>query len=397
MRRIGDDQHGQPQGAAPAFLMQELEDLHPKGLYRRLRTLSDFQGAHARWQGRELLLFCGNDYLGLSHDPRVMEAACEALKRFGVGAGAARLISGTSDLHTQLEEELARFKGKERALLFGSGYLANLGILSALAQEKDLIVMDKLCHASLIDGARLSGAILRVFPHKNYAKCEEILKQGKDARRRVIVSETVFSMEGDLADLNELVRLKERYEAELIIDDAHGTGVFGPEGRGAVDLETGPRIDVIMGTLSKALGVFGGFAAASGPLIEHLINFSRPFIFATAPPPVLAAAALEALRLIREEPALRERLWKNVDEVRRFLKGKGFALETPSPIFPLILGEEKEALRVSEELLKRGLLIPAIRYPTVPKGKARLRLTVSAAHTGTDLEKLFVVLNEVLG
>ena len=193
-------------------MIQELEELHLKGLYRKLRTLSDYRGTRARWEGRELLLFCGNDYLGLSRHPQVIEAAKQALDKKGVGAGAARLISGTSELHTMFEEKLARFKGKERALLFGSGYLTNLGVLSALAGKEDLIVMDKLSHASLIDGARLSGATLRIFPHKDYSKCESILERSADFRRRILVSDTVFSMDGDLADLDQLVRIKKRYD-----------------------------------------------------------------------------------------------------------------------------------------------------------------------------------------
>lgn len=375
-------------------LSQELEGLREKGLYRRLRVLANRKGAHAEWEGRGIILFCGNDYLGLSQDPRVIRAGQEALERYGVGAGAARLISGTSEPHTRLEEELARFKRKERALIFGAGYLTNVGVLGGLAGEKDLIVMDKLCHASLIDGARLSGAAIRVFPHKNYERCEEILEKGRGARRILLVSDSVFSMDGDLADLSELVRLKEKYGSLLLVDDAHGIGVFGWEGKGATE-GFEEKIDLIAGTLSKAFGLFGGFIASSETLIESLINFSRPFIFSTAPPPAFSAASLEALRLIQEDSSLRERLWKNVGRVLDFLEGRG-ASAGRAPIFPLFIGDEKEAVRISEALLEKGILIPAVRYPTVAKGKAGLRLTVSAAHTEEDLEKLFQVLSEVL-
>ena len=371
------------------LLIQELEALQAKGLFRKLRTLSHHRGTHAVCEGKEVILFCGNDYLGLSHDPRLAQAAKQALEKYGLGAGAARLISGTTDLHVQLEEALARFKKKERALVFGSGYLANLGVLSALAGKKDLIVMDKLCHASLIDGARLSGAATRVFPHKNYRRCEEILRKAAGFRRRILVSDSIFSMDGDLAEIGELVRLKEKYNCLLIMDDAHGIGVFGSEGQG---LAEGEAIDVIIGTLSKACGVFGGFAAVSAATAEHLINFSRPFIFATAPPPVVMAAALAALHVIQTEPSLRKRLWQNIDQVHSFLKERGMGPANLSPIIPLVVGEEKKAVKLSEELLERGILIPAIRYPTVAKGKARLRLTVSAAHTESDLEKLFQAL-----
>lgn len=375
-------------------LTQELEELRQKDLLRKLKTLSDHQGTRASWRGRELLLFCGNDYLGLSRDPRVIRAFQEAAAQYGMGAGAARLISGTSELHTRLEEELARFKRKERSLIFGAGYLTNMGVLSALAGKKDLIVMDKLCHASLIDGAKLSGANLRVFPHRQYGKAAEILEKG-EGERRILVSDAVFSMDGDRADLDALIRLKERYGCLLVVDDAHGMGVFGPEGRGATE-GFEEAIDCITGTFSKAFGVFGGFVAASRVLIEYLVNFSRPFIFATAPPPALQAACYEALLLIQKEPELRSKLWHNVDRVQAFLAGKGFPSESRSPILPLVLGEEREALGISGELLEKGILIPAIRYPTVPRGKARLRITVSAAHTAEDLERLFQALSEVL-
>ncbi len=366
-----------------AELFQELEELRQTGLLRKLRTLSEGSGTHARWEGKELVLFCGNDYLGLSRHPEIIAAATEVLEKYGVGSGAARLISGTSDLHTELEQELARFKKKEKALVFGSGYLANLGALSGLAGEKDLIVMDKLSHASLIDGARLSGASLRVFPHKNYSKCEEIFQKETNHPRRILVSDAVFSMDGDSADLDELIRLKEKYNCLLLIDDAHGIGVYGPEGRGATEGRE-EKIDLIVGTLSKALGVFGGFVTGSSILIEHLINFSRPFIFATAPPPALCAAALKSLQLIQNDSSFREKLWRNVDR---------FETQNRSPIVPFIVGDEKKALEISDKLLEEGILIPAIRYPTVARGRARLRITVSAAHSEEDFEKLKRALN----
>ena len=375
-----------------SLLFQELEEFREEGLLRKIRTLSNHRGARAQWEGRELLLFSGNDYLGLSRDIRVIQAAATALQEQGVGSGAARLISGTTNVHTRLEEELARFKKKEAALLFGSGYLANVGVLGALAGKKDLIVMDKLCHASLIDGARLSGATLRIFPHRRYAQCEKILEKGTHLSKRILVSDSIFSMDGDRADLAELIRLKEKYDCLLVVDDAHGIGVYGPEGRGATE-GVEEKIDVIVGTLSKAFGVFGGFALGDRVLIDHLINFSRAFIFATAPPPALSAAALESLRLIEEEgSSLRKRLWLNVDRVLEFVRRKGFQIENRSPIIPLMVGKEEQALQLSNQLLEKGILVPAIRYPTVPRGRARLRLTVSAAHSDKDLEQLFQAL-----
>lgn len=372
--------------------LQELKQLKQQNLYRKLRVLENHEGARASFEGRSLLLFCGNDYLGLSRHPRVVRAAEKALKKYGVGTGAARLISGTTDAHASLEKKLAQFKGKESALVFATGFLANLGILTAFAGEKDVIVMDKLCHASLIDGARLSKATLRVFPHKNYKKCEEILQRTKDARKRILVSETVFSMDGDLADLKELIRLKEKYEALLVVDDAHGTGVLGTHGRGATERGgLAKKIDIIMGTLSKAIGGLGGFVAADKTLIDSLINLARPFIFTTALPPVLCEAAREALCVIKEEPTLRKKLWSNIHKVHKGLARLGFSIAKPeSAILPVILGDEKKALAAFEALLEQGIFIPAVRYPTVPKGKARLRVTVSAAHTPGDIQKLLL-------
>lgn len=376
------------------LLIEELEEIRSKGLYRKLKTLSPVGGAHANWQGKDLVLFCGNDYLGLSRHARLIQAAQKTLEKYGVGAGAARLISGTSDLHSKLEDELAHFKNKERALLFGSGYLANLGVLSALAGKKCLIVMDKLSHASLIDGARLSGAEFRVFPHKDYSKCGEILEKSEH-QRTVLVSDTIFSMDGDQADVDQLIQIKNKYKCLLVLDDAHGIGVFGPTGRGLTEGKE-KEIDVIVGTLSKAIGIFGGFALASETLIEYLINSCRPFIFATAPPPMIAAAGLEALHLLQNDPAPREKLWRNIIRVKEFLKNGNFLFQNSSPIFPVMVGNEKKAVEVSEKLLENGLLIPAIRYPTVSKGNARLRLTLSAAHTEEDLEKLFEALAKTL-
>lgn len=376
---------------------QAIKGLRDKNLYRQFRVLENHAGTRAKFEGRNILLFCSNDYLGLSRHPRVVLAAQKALEKYGVGAGAARLISGTTEAHQKLEQKIARFKQKESALVFAAGFLANLGILSAFSGEGDVIVMDKLCHASLIDGARLSKAELRVFPHKNYSKCEELLQKSKDVRRRILVSETVFSMDGDLADLKELVRLKEKYDALLVMDDAHGTGVLGKHGRGATeDRKIAEKIDIIMGTLSKAIGGLGGFVAADKILIDYLINFARPFIFATALPPALCEAAREALCVIEKEPVLRKKLWQNIHAVHKGLTNLGFSIAKPeSAILSVILGDEKKALMAFEALLKQGIFIPAVRYPTVPKGKARLRITVSVAHSKQDVKKLICALKKI--
>ncbi len=341
-------------------LRAELKRLVEKNLYRKLRVLENHEGTRARFEGRELLLFCSNDYLGLSRHFRVVRAARKALETYGVGAGAARLISGTSEAHRELEKKIARFKRKEGAIVFAAGFLANLGILTAFADAGDVIIMDKLCHASLVDGARLSGAVLRVFPHKNYKQCEELLKKNKTAQRKILVTETVFSMDGDRADLGELIRLKKKYGALLVVDDAHGTGVIGANGRGATEPKgIAEGVDIIMGTLSKAIGGLGGFVAAEKVLIDFLVNFARPFIFATALPPVLCEAAREAFCVIEEEPSLRKKLWQNVRAVEIGLKAAGFVLAPAgSAILPVILGDEKRPWAHLKRFCQKGSLFP---------------------------------------
>ncbi len=366
-------------------LAGELEEAQAQHLYRSLKV-----------PGKEVLIFADNDYLGLAGHPRMVKAFQAGAEKYGVGARASRLISGTTEIHALLEKKIAEFKKKEAALFFGSGYLANLGILSALAGEKDLVVIDKLNHASIIDACRLSGAKLRVYPHKNLKKLESILASAHSFRRKLIVTDSVFSMDGDLAPLPQLVALKEKYRAVLMIDEAHGTGVFGSSGRGVAEhFGVEDAVDISMGTLSKAAGVFGGFAAGSKVLIDYLVNFSRPFIFATAPPPAVASACLESLKMIEEGAELRRRLWDHVREVRNHLSELGFKIsDSASPILPLIIGSEEKTLKISAFLLEQGIFIPAIRYPTVARGKARLRLTVSARHSPADFAKLFTALRK---
>lgn len=379
------------------ILEEELRELRQKSLYRKLRTLEQNDGTHAYWDGKKVLLFCGNDYLGLSQHPRVLEAAKLVMERHGIGSGAARLISGTSEYHSKLESKIAALKGKEKSLLFSAGYLANVGILSAIAGAEDVIVMDKLCHASLIDGARFSGAEIRVFPHKNYGRCEEILSKSTSFRKKILVSETVFSMDGDIADLAALTKIKKEQDAFLVLDDAHGTGVLGLNGRGACeDGSFAKDADILVGTLSKALGCLGGFAAASSTVIDYLINHARTFIFATSLPPALCAAAAEAITVLDEEPEIRHRLWRNIQILHGGLQKLGFEMgPIQSPIFPIIIGQEEKAMSASEHLLLKGILVPAIRTPTVPKGKARLRVTISAAHQEQDIETLLNALRQL--
>ena len=368
-------------------LAQELEAAKAASLYRSLRIA----------EPGKMLNFADNDYLGLRFHPRVVAAFQKAAEKYGTGSGASRLITGTSEIHERLEKQIAVFKRREKALMYGSGYLANLGIVSALAGEKDLVIIDKLNHASIIDACRLSGAELRVYPHKNLKKLETILKSGARFRRKLIITDSVFSMDGDLAPLPELASIKKKYGALLMIDEAHGTGVFGENGRGAAEhFGVEEEIDISMGTLSKAVGCLGGYAAGPAVLIDYLINFSRPFIFATAPPAAMAAACLESFRVMEAEPELRRKLWQNVKLTRKEINSLGYETgATESPIIPLLIGNEEKALKLSVGLREKSILISAIRYPTVGKGKARLRLTLSARHSPQDLDRLFTAMRQV--
>jgi 8-amino-7-oxononanoate synthase len=371
------------------FVEESLRDLGDRHLLRAVRELKNFHGLHAELNGRGVILFCSNDYLGLSQHPEVIEEFCRGAQENGVGAGAARLISGSTEWHRALEEKLADLKGKPRALLFSTGYQANVGVISALAEKGDLILVDKLSHASIIDGARLAGAEVRFFPHKNYDRCDEILRAESAGRKTLLISDTVFSMDGDLADFEALVRLRDRYGCLLILDDAHGTGVFGPTGAGPLEKTAWEdRADVLVGTLSKAVGCLGGFAAASGSLIDYLINHARSFIFSTSLPAAVCRACIRSLDLMRL-PGLRQKLWENIRQANDFLMRQSFLTEPiEGPILPVILKDEKKALEASGILLEEGIMVPAVRYPAVGKGKARLRLTLSAQAARPDLAAL---------
>ncbi len=387
-----DSGRGNPAPTIADFLVDEINILQQSHLYRKLRVLEDVHGIRAKLNEKDVTLFCGNDYLGLSQHPAVIAAFQEAAEIHGVGSGASRLISGTSRLTEKLENRIAQFKRKERALVFSSGYHANLGIIPALVSEKDLVIVDKLNHASIIDGCKLSGATMRVYPHKDLSYLEKLLKQAGKFRRKLIVTDSVFSMDGDLAPLPGIVSLKEEYGAMLMIDEAHGTGVFGANGRGVAEyFGVEDKIDVTMGTMSKAIGTLGGFVAGDSKLIDYLINKSRPFIFSTALPPAVVAASLKSLELIENEPALREKLWENVAQIKR--KDLAHVRQiAESPIVPIMIGSEERALQISENLLRRGFLVPAVRYPTVPKGKARLRVTISALHDKVMIDKFIAEL-----
>ena len=357
----------------------ELDQLREAGLYRQFREVAGPQGPQITLNGRELLNLSSNDYLGLANDSILKESASAAVARWGVGAGASRLVCGNLAPYQQLEAALVRFKRKEAALVYGAGYAANVGTITALAGKDDVLILDKLDHASIIDGARQSGATIRVYPHLNLSKLEAILQQSQSYRRRLIITETVFSMDGDLAPLAEIVSLKEKYGAWLMIDEAHATGVFGDNRRGlAEQLGVEDQVEITLGTLSKALGCAGGFIVGSLPLIDLLRNRARSLIYSTALPPAICGAATTAVEFVMSSAgALRQgKLWENVR-----------MLGAQSPIHPIIVGAEQAAVELSEQMLQRGIFVPAIRYPTVPRGKARLRVTVSAAHNSDDIQR----------
>ena len=365
---------------------EQLQALRARSLDRHLHEIGSAQGPIVDLAGKRLINFSSNDYLGLANDPRLREAAIGAINQFGVGAGASRLMSGTQPPHLCLESALAKWKGMPAALCFNSGYATALGTLPALATKSDVVLLDKLCHASLIDGAKLSGATLRVFPHNQLAKLKSHLEWARRERpnaRILIVTESVFSMDGDRAPLRDLVELKKYFNALLLLDEAHAIGVIGPNGRGLAAAENlSDDVDVQMGTLSKALGVSGGYICGSRNLIKWLINRARSFIFSTAPPPGLAAAALAALDFISsaEGEDRRRLLWRNIEILRERL-----SLDSGSAIFPWIVGDEQAALELATDLQAEGFFVPAIRYPTVAKGAARLRITVTAVHTAEQI------------
>lgn len=338
-----------------------------------------------------LIDFASNDYLGLAADPRLISAAHEAALQYGWGATAAPLVRGWKPPHEELVDALARFEQAEAVALFPTGFAANLGAVVSLVGAGDAIYADRLCHASLIEGARLSGARLRVYPHADAERLSAILKRERPAHRRVLIlTDGVFSMDGDLAPLVDLTAIAERFGAMLLVDEAHGTGVFGPDGRGAASaLGLAERVPIKVGTLSKALGSLGGFVAGSRRLIDHIINHAPPFIYSTGLPPAAAAAAREALRIVQDEPERRERLLRRSGALAAALRSNGFQTGNANgPIIPIRLGESQSALAAAERLRAAGLLVPAIRPPTVPRGTARLRISVTAAHTETDLAGL---------
>jgi 8-amino-7-oxononanoate synthase len=382
-------------------LAGEMAALDQAGLRRTLQGMRRTGGAEVVLEdGRRAIDFSSNDYLGLAGDPRVAEAACTALREHGTGAAAARLIAGDHPLHRELEHELARLKGTAAALLFPSGYAANVGAIPALVGRGDAIYADALNHASLIDGCRLSRAEVRVFPHGDVDALRGLLRDDADRfRRRLIVVDAVFSMDGDLFPLDALVDVAREHGAWTYVDDAHGTGVLGAEGRGSAERwGVEGRIDVVMGTLGKALGTAGAFVAGSSVLREHLLNRARSFVFTTAPPPALSAATLAALRIARGEPWRRDRLRASARALRAALAriGRPPPGDAEGHIIPVLTGTVQDTVRIGDALRERGFLVGAVRPPTVPAGTSRLRVTVSAAHTDAHVHALADALANLL-
>ena len=379
------------------YISDELIKIMKSGLNREMKVVGNAQDTHIEIEGKTFLSFCSNNYLGLANHPSVIKAVKDAVVEYGWGAGASRLVSGNMSLHESLEDEISRFKGKEAALVFPTGYMANLGAISSLVSNGDLVICDKLNHASIIDGCRLSGADFRVYAHCDMVKLENILRKSSKYNRKLIVTDSVFSMDGDLAPLPDIVRIAGKHKAMVMVDEAHGTGIFGENGRGVVEhFNLNKEVYIVMGTLSKAIGSLGGYVCGDTDLINYLRNKARSFMYTTALPPAVCAASIAGIKLIQNDPSLRELLWHNVRFIKEKLKSLNLSIiSSESPIIPILIGDSQKAVDMSNFLYKKGLLIPAIRPPTVPANSSRLRMTVMSTHTKEDLERLLEVLSEV--
>ena len=379
------------------FLDEAMAQLRADGLYRSLRILDGEQKAEATFDHKSVINLSSNNYLGLTTHPKLREAALDAVKRLGVGSGSVRTIAGTMELHMELERRIAVFKRTEAAVVFQSGFAANAGTVSSVLGKEDLILSDELNHASIIDGARLSRATIKVFPHRDVKALETLLEETVSFPRRLVITDGVFSMDGDVAPMREIASLARAHGAIMMVDDAHASGVLGKAGRGTVDhFGLHGQVDIQVGTLSKAIGVLGGYVAGSKTLIEYLYHRARPFLFSTSHPPAVAAACLAAFDVLEQEPERIERLWSNTKRFKDGLARLGFDTGiSETPITPIVVGEADLAMRFSDQLFARGLFAQGIGFPTVAKGRARLRTIVTATHTEADLDRALAILEDV--
>ena len=386
-----------------AHLTQTLDELRAKGTYFKLRVLDDQQAPVCHYDGREVINLASNNYLGLANDPRLIEAAIEATRKFGVGSGAVRTIAGTMRIHMDLEEKIARFKNVEACVVFQSGFTANAGTVSSILGKEDFILSDELNHASIIDGARLSRATIKVFRHKDAAHCEELLRElESNPGKKLVITDGVFSMDGDIGAVDKLAGLAEKYGAIMMVDDAHASGVLGRNGRGSVDhFGMHGKVDVQVGTLSKAIGALGGYVCGSRDLIDYLYHRARPFLFSTSHPPSVAATCIAAFDILEGEPERIARLWDNTRYFQAELKRAGFNIggvttpATETPITPIIVGEGRAAMEFSRALLEQGVMATGIAFPTVPEGKARIRAIVTSEHTRPQLDRALETMERV--
>ncbi len=379
------------------FLKGLLNELKDQNLYIVLPVLGTEQKNRVVLNGKEVIMMCSNNYLGFANHPRLRKAAKDAIDKWGYGAGAVRQIAGTMEIHLALEEMLAEYKHTEASLVFVAGIAANRGTIQALMGEEDAIISDELNHGSIIDGIRLTKSARKIYPHLDMEGLRKVLRETKDARRRLVVTDGVFSMDGDIAPLDEIVELAEEYDAVVMVDDAHGDGVLGKDGRGIIDhfgLEG--RVDIDMGTLSKAFGSLGGYIAGSKELREYLINAARSFIFTTAHPPCVSAATMEALRMVQDEPEHLRRLWDNTRYFKQAMQSLGFDIgRSQTPITPVIVGESRVAMELSRQLFDEGLFAKPIVFPLVARDKARVRIIVTAQHTREDLDEAIAIFERV--
>ena len=386
-----------------AHLTAAMDELRAKGTHFKLRILDDQQAPVCHYDGKQVINLASNNYLGLANHPKLIEAALEATRTFGVGSGAVRTIAGTMRIHMELEEKIARFKNVEACVVFQSGFAANAGTVSAILGKEDFILSDELNHASIIDGARLSRAKVKVFRHKDAAHCEELLQEvANEPGRKLVITDGVFSMDGDIGPVDKLALLAEKYGAIMMVDDAHASGVLGKNGRGSIDhFGVHGRVDVQVGTLSKAIGALGGYVCGSKDLIDYLYHRARPFLFSTSHPPSVAATCIAAFDILESEPERIQRLWDNTHYFQGELHRLGFnigGITTPStqtPITPIIVGEGRKAMEFSKALFEQGVMGTGIAFPTVPEGKARIRLILTSEHTKAQLDEALETLERV--